>query len=125
MTGDAAGTTASSVGAITDWHAHVYYDPADRAAAAALRDGIERNFTVRMGRWHDVPVGPHPQAMYQVAFANELLPALLPFLALARDGLTILVHPETGDDWRDHAEHALWMGAILPLDLEGLRRPIP
>ena len=40
---------------------------------------------------------------------------------LARDGLSVLVHPETGDDVADHSAHALWLGAPLPLDLDSLR----
>jgi aromatic ring-cleaving dioxygenase len=69
-----------------------------------------------MGRWHDRPVGPHPQAMYQVAFPPELFPRLVPWLALNRAGLTVLVHPETGRARADHLQHALWLGAVLPLD---------
>ena len=46
---------------------------------------------------------------------------LLPFLMLNREGLSILVHPETGNDYRDHAEYPLWLGAPLPLLLETLR----
>jgi aromatic ring-cleaving dioxygenase len=109
-------------GTITGWHAHVYYDPATtRAIAARLREAIAARFPAAvLGRWHDVPVGPHPGAMYQVAFGPELLPGLLPFLALHRAGLAILVHPETGRPRADHAEHALWMGAVLPLRLEVL-----
>lgn len=109
-------------GTVTGWHAHVYYDPATtRSAAAALREAIADRFPAAvLGRWHDAPVGPHPGAMYQVAFAPELLPGLLPFLALNRAGLAILVHPETGRPRADHAEHALWMGAVLPLRLEVL-----
>jgi hypothetical protein len=38
-----------------------------------------------------------------------------------RDGLTILLHPKTGNDYADHTEHAVWFGAILPLRLEVLR----
>jgi DOPA 4,5-dioxygenase len=107
---------------ITGWHAHVYYDPATtRGTAAALRDAIATRFPAAvLGRWHEVPVGPHPSAMYQVAFGPELLPGLLPFLALNRAGLAILVHPETGRHRADHGEHALWMGAVLPLRLEVL-----
>ena len=44
--------------------------------------------------------------------------AVVPWLLLNRRGLTILVHPETGDDYEDHAQHALWLGAILPLRLD-------
>ncbi|NMJ43644.1 DOPA 4,5-dioxygenase family protein [Roseomonas sp. JC162] len=102
---------------IQGWHAHIYYDPTTREAAARLREGIADAFPeARLGRWHDVPVGPHPQAMYQVAFAPALFPTLMPFIALNREGLTVLVHPETGRQKVDHLEHAVWMGAVLPLD---------
>ncbi len=105
--------------AITGWHAHVYYDPAaTRSTAAALREAIAARFPAAvLGRWHDAPVGPHHSAMYQVAFPPELLPDLLSFLALNRARLAILVHPETGRPRADHAEHALWMGEMLPLRL--------
>lgn len=107
---------------ITGWHAHVYYDPATtRAVAAALREAIAAGFPdAVLGRWHDLPVGPHPGAMYQVAFAPALFPTLAPFLALNRQGLTILLHPETGRQRADHTAHALWMGAVLPLDVSVL-----
>jgi len=110
--------------AITDYHAHVYYDPTDdasRAKAAALRAAVEERFTVRMGRWHDVPVGPHPGAMYQIAFAPDQFPGLVPFIMLNRDGLTVLLHPETGKAKDDHLKHAVWMGEVLPLDASVLK----
>lgn len=108
--------------AIKGWHAHVYYDPAaTRADAARLREAIGAAFPAAvLGRWHDLPVGPHPMAMYQVAFPVDLFPTLVPFLALHRAGLTVLVHPETGRPKADHLHHALWMGAVLKLDVSVL-----
>lgn len=106
---------------IMGWHAHVYYDPATKDLAARLRTGIEARFPeAQLGRWHDRPVGPHPQAMYQVAFPPALFPRLVPWLALNRNGLTVLVHPETGRPRADHLAHALWLGEILPLDAASL-----
>jgi aromatic ring-cleaving dioxygenase len=109
-------------GGITCYHAHVYYEPdGSRDRAALLRQQLGELFPdVKLGRWHDEPVGPHPQSMYQVVFRPERLGAILPWLMLNRSGLTILVHPETGDDYADHARHALWLGAGLPLRLEVL-----
>lgn len=108
--------------AITGWHAHIYYADADeRAHAAVLREAIEARFEMRMGRWRDEPVGPHPRPMFQVAFAPEVFPAIVPWLALNRGPLAILIHPETEDSVADHAEHALWLGEKLPLDIEFLR----
>jgi len=48
------------------------------------------------------------------------LASFLPWLMLNRDGLTILVHPETGDAYVDHTEHAAWLGGMLPLKVEAL-----
>jgi DOPA 4,5-dioxygenase len=59
--------------------------------------------------------------MYQVAFAVEEFPRLVPWLMLNRRGLSVLVHPLTGDDVADHSAHALWLGPPLPLRLEALR----
>jgi DOPA 4,5-dioxygenase len=106
--------------AITDYHAHIYYDPADRDRAAALRQWVENRFQVRMGRWHDVPVGPHPTAMYQIAFTPDLFPTLVPFLMLNRQGLTVLLHPQSGRPRDDHTLNAVWMGEVLPLKTEVL-----
>lgn len=107
---------------IHGYHAHVYYDAASRADAARLRDAIESNFDVEMGRWRDEPVGPHPQAMYQVKFGVGEFARIVPWLMLNRSGLTVLIHPETGDDYQDHAVNALWLGEKLQLRLEVLRR---
>ncbi len=109
---------------ITGYHAHVYYDPvASRDRASAIRDQIGTNFPeVLLGRWHDQPVGPHTGAMYQVAFPPDLLSRILPWLMLNRLGLSVLLHPSTGDDYADHTDHAAWLGERLPLKLEVLRR---
>jgi aromatic ring-cleaving dioxygenase len=46
----------------------------------------------------------------------------VPWLMLNRDGLTVLLHPETGDDLTDHTAHAAWFGAALPLRVEVFRK---
>jgi aromatic ring-cleaving dioxygenase len=107
---------------ITGYHAHIYYNPETRPLAERLRAAIGERFTARIGAWHDEPVGPHPTAMYQVAFAVEELPRLLPWLMLNRQGLDILVHPMTEDSVADHTSHAVWLGTPLPLRVEVLRR---
>ena len=83
--------------------------------------GWRNGFIVRMGRWHDVPVGPHPTAMYQIAFTPDLFPTLAPFVMMNRMGLTVLLHPESGRPRDDHTLNATWMGAVLPLKTEVLR----
>lgn len=108
--------------AIPSWHAHVYYDDSSRSTAAWLREALAERFAVRLGRWRDEPVGPHPEPMYQVAFSAEVFPEIVPWLMLNRRGLTVFVHSETGDDLADHRDHATWMGRMLPLDLKAFER---
>ena len=109
------------IAAIRGYHAHVYYDADSKPAAAALREAIEARFDIRMGRWHDRPVGPHPRWSYQVAFEPPLFAEIVPWLALNRGDLVIFIHPETGDDLPDHRDRALWLGDYLELNLDALR----
>lgn len=107
---------------IVGFHAHVYYDTITRDTAARVREGLDASFDVRLGRWHDQPIGPHPKAMYQVAFSPNQFSEVVPWLMLNHEGLDILIHPETGDDVADHTEHALWLGKKLDLNIDVLKR---
>jgi aromatic ring-cleaving dioxygenase len=108
---------------VKGYHAHLYYAPGTKPIAERLRTAIGERFpSARIGSWHDEPVGPHPVAMYQVAFAIQDFPSLVPWLMLNRDELDVLVHPLTDDSVADHTRFALWLGSPLPLRVNVLRR---
>lgn len=108
---------------INGYHAHIYYrNEAEKAEAAVLRSQLASTFDVQLGRWRDTPVGPHPLPMYQVAFAPGVFADFVPWLMLNRRDLTILVHPETGEEVPDHQTHPIWLGEKLDLDVEFLRQ---
>jgi len=115
-------TTPQDPAAISHYHAHIYYDPAaTRQKAARLREAITAKFPdATVGRWHDELVGPHLRSMYQVAFPSTMLASFLPWLMLNRDGLTVLLHPESGNATLDHTDHAAWLGEKLPVLLDAL-----
>ena len=109
-------TEPQPLAAIASFHAHIYFDgPAQRERALALRERIGERFAVALGRVHDRLVGPHARPMYQVAFDVATFGNFVPWLMLNRQGLTVLVHPNTRDQRSDHLVHALWMGEVLDI----------
>ena len=107
---------------IKGYHAHIYYDPATKGAAARVREGLGAGFRVQLGSWHDEPVGPHLKAMYQAVFVPEEFGKIVPWLMIHREGLSVLVHPSTGDGYEDHLERSLWLGEKLKLNENVLSR---
>jgi len=107
---------------IESWHAHVYFDASSRDAARALRETIETELAGRvdLGRFHERPVGPHPTWSYQLAFAPARFPDVVSWLALNHEGLDVFIHPNTGDELRDHRDCAIWLGLSHVLNLAAL-----
>ena len=108
---------------IADWHAHVYFDAATRDAAWALREliGVELAGRVQIGRFHEKPVGPHPMWSYQLAFDADQFAHIVGWLTLNHGALDVFIHPNTGDELRDHRDSALWLGKSHTLDLNALQ----
>jgi DOPA 4,5-dioxygenase len=108
--------------AIASWHAHVYFDAASRDAAWAFRETVDARFgtIVELGRFHERLVGPHPAWSYQIAFDAARFDEVVPWLVLNHGALDIFLHPNTGDDLRDHRDSAVWIGKSHTLNLDAL-----
>jgi DOPA 4,5-dioxygenase len=107
---------------IDSWHAHVYFGASSRDAARALRETIEKELAgrVELGRFHEKAVGPHPMWSYQLALLPDNFPYVVSWLALNHDALDVFIHPNTGDELRDHRDCALWLGRSHVLNLAAL-----
>ena len=110
------------------WHAHVYYDAAQRPAAEALRERLARRLApgsepqlLYVGRMAEGPIGPHPLPQFESHFAGRWRKAVGAEIAAA--GLRALLHPLTNDDLADHTSLAHWIGEPLELDLSVLDPP--
>jgi aromatic ring-cleaving dioxygenase len=110
---------------VESYHVHLYYDGLTKQHAANLRRHIEKRFgqNVTIGRWRDkAPQGPHPVSHFQIDFPADLFAVLVPFLALNRGNLRILLHPNTGNDYLDHTQNAMWIGPSILLSESWLKR---
>jgi aromatic ring-cleaving dioxygenase len=110
------------------YHAHIYFDPRERAAADRLRQRLSELKGVRefaslvfVGELREEPVGPHPKGQFEIHFREDALPQVRGLLRATE--LTVLVHPLTDDDLADHTSLGQWLGEPLPLDLSVLDPP--
>lgn len=83
---------------------------------------------LRIYRFWEKPVGPHPYAMFEVnLFTPAQFGAFIPWLVIWRGPLSALVHPntvadgpgalESEEELRNHTQRATWLGDKVPLDL--------
>lgn len=106
---------------ISSYHAHVYFNVEQDSEARELRRQIASLFNLQVGAIHSKPVGPHLKPMFQVLIPLGKLNKIIPWLMENRSDLSILIHGESGDDWRDHTQLLMWMGKPLPLNLDALQ----
>lgn len=102
------------------YHAHVYFNKNTIELATKLCQQAGILFGLKIGTVHQKPVGPHPMWSCQILFASKHFDQLVPWLEKNREGLTVFIHPLTGDDIQDHSDFAYWLGKSVELDLKGL-----
>jgi len=110
---------------VSSYHVHLYYDGSTKQHAANLRREMDKRFgkQVTIGRWRDkAPQGPHPVSHFQVDFPTELFNVLVPFLALNRGNLHILLDQNTGNGYEDHTQNVMWIGPSIPLSEAWMKR---
>jgi DOPA 4,5-dioxygenase len=103
--------------AIRGFHAHIYFDPSQLAAAQALADAAKAETGCAVGRLHSAPVGPHPRGSVQLTMRPDQFARFAVWAPQARGDLTVFAHGLTGDDLADHTRMVIWFGPSEPLDL--------
>ena len=110
------------------FHAHIYYSPDQRSAAAALRQsfmapepGDPLTEVCFVGSLRDHKAGPHVVPQFEIHFPKHLAPQVE--AAIVPTGLRALIHPLTLDDLGDHTYLGRWIGEPVELDLSVLDPP--
>lgn len=99
------------------YHAHIYFDQQSVQQVTDICMQIEDQFGLKVGRMHQKLVGPHRRWSVQVHFSHRDFDVFVPWLDSAREGLDVLVHGVTGDEYKDHTDYAYWLGQPVELDL--------
>ncbi|CAH6718549.1 hypothetical protein CLIB1444_01S09208 [[Candida] jaroonii] len=64
-------------------------------------------------------IGPHPTQFWEVdVLRPEVFIKVISWFQLNHGNLSVLIHPQTGDDILDHTGRAMWLGDKLPLLLD-------
>lgn len=117
---------------------HVYYFARielSRKEAFDLLDKLLRDFPENAKEGsiivkklpNDDVIGPHATQFWEVDVKRpEVFVRLLGWFQLNHGNLSVLIHPQTGEDLLDHTERALWLGDKLPvIDIFGKSAGIP
>jgi aromatic ring-cleaving dioxygenase len=105
-----------------NYHAHIYFDNETLSFATNLCQQVSEHFSLKVGRIHQKAVGPHTRWSCQILFDQQDFESLIPWLDCHKGDLSILVHADTGDDLKDHTEHAYWLGDKSDLNLSIFRK---
>jgi len=98
-------------------HIHVYFNELSKPQAMSLRQMVVERFPdLTIGKTHDKPIGPHPTGNYVVLTPDERVAEVESFLKENHGGLSVLIHPVSGDDHHDHDDdHIRWIGKPVEL----------
>lgn len=106
-----------------NYHAHIYFDPTQKPVAEHLVNqllNLELE-NLKLWKFHEKKVGPHFLPMAEVHFSEGILSEVLKCLKSHHEGISVLVHEDSGDDFKDH-EDPIWIGPSLPIDFDFFHR---
>jgi aromatic ring-cleaving dioxygenase len=118
-------TRSLSVGiavATHSFHGHIYFDVADIALAAQVRQEISAAlpYLTYLGQLIPQAIGPHTKPMFEIHIPAAQISAAMTVLDQKRHRLSVLIHPVQEDELDAHTASAKWLGTQLPLKLEVL-----
>lgn len=125
--------TPNFTNGIYSYDIHTYWNktsPIEKKFSIELREKLINDFKddiekglIRVHKFWEEPIGPHPIVMWEVDFKTpEIFVKLVPWFQINHGKLSVLIHPRTDDgDLLDHTEYALWLGHKQRLLTEHLK----
>jgi aromatic ring-cleaving dioxygenase len=100
------------------FHAHLYFVSESLELARALTERARLLGRFEFVELYERPVGPHPLGMVELQFSEPFYTSAVEWIEANRGDFSALIHPDTGNDLKDHSEGIQWLGQELPLDFK-------
>lgn len=101
---------------MNNYHAHIYFSVNQKPEAESLANSlVALDPSIKIFKTHENKVGPHALPMIEVHFTENHLENVVRSLTEKNKNLSVLVHEDSGDDFKDH-ESPIWVGRPLPID---------
>lgn len=122
-------SAVAAVDVMNAFHFHTYFWQQNQVSVEDVRDlrqliqkEIEAGGLTNCSLNHlnMQPIGPHPIGSFETCCNVTSLHLAVSFFMRQHGKFSVLLHPLTRQEVRDHTEHAFWMGMPLPLDLSSL-----
>lgn len=100
------------------FHAHIYFEKKNQDRVRQLIELTRISGIFNYQELYDEPIGPHPFGMIELHFTEQVYIAALLWLRNNHNSFSILIHKDTGDDYRDHTVDIIWIGEPLKINFE-------
>lgn len=110
----------AAVSKVSEYHVHIYFDEkgANGWMAHMLAQQLIAAFPGKVSGGNKVGVvGPHSRPNIEVDIKPVAFGEVLQMLQMNSNGLSVLIHPRTGDEHFDHLSAALWLGEPVPFNM--------
>ena len=100
------------------FHSHIYFNKETYSKAQNFHEDFKKlKIPKQLSEMHQHLMGPHPFWMFEVDFKTENFLEIIEFMQKHRNGLSILVHPLSGNALLDHTDYAMFLGQKEDLNL--------
>ncbi|NRA67024.1 MAG: DOPA 4,5-dioxygenase family protein [Pseudobacteriovorax sp.] len=104
------------------YHFHIYFNKDEVHKVDHIIDKLRDFERLKIGRVRVNPVGPHPTGSCQITVLKPDFMEMLDWFLLNREGLSVFIHPVSGDDIKDHSDYTIWIGGSRELNLDFFRK---
>ena len=100
------------------YHIHIYFEPTLLESAKQLKTEAVQSGLFEIVKLYENPIGPHPTGMIEIHFQELDYKNSYSWVEAHRRDFSVLIHEDTGDDFKDHTEGSVWLGKKKTLNFD-------